>query len=100
MEPITIGIVVGAIGLCAAIGSFFAAKHVYEPTDSTQKDINNQLIILQEKDNSHEFAQTVCLVMFGVILCFIIFVFCTKFVTNWCLSRMQKMNRQANIIEA
>lgn len=89
MEPMTIGAIVGLVGLIASVGSFFAAKSVYEPTDATQKDINNQLIILQERDNSHEFMQTIVLVIFGIILSFFVILLCVKFVTNWCVRKMQ-----------
>lgn len=68
MEPITIGIIVGA-ALFTGIVSFFTAKEVYEPEESDHvKQINNQLIIEKEQDNSHEFAQTIVLAIMAIVM--------------------------------
>lgn len=92
---ILVGIVVSVIGLCACIGTFFATKRVYETSESSNdKNINNQLIIMQERDNSHEFAQTVVLIIFGIVLAVIISIICIKFITNWCV---RKLNNPQNV---
>lgn len=78
MEPITVGIIVG-VALFTGIASFFTAKEIFEPSSTDHaKEINNQLIIQKEQDNSHEFAQTIIISIMAIIMIVFAAYMCTK----------------------
>lgn len=94
MVVISATLLIGVSALCTAIVTFFTTKSIYDTNKKEDqiKEINNQLIIQSERDNSHEFSQTIILTIFAIILLFILFTFCMRFCFNY-------MRRQLNFNE-
>lgn len=71
MEIITITAFL-AVAVITGITTFLATKSAYNDEHAkTRAEINNQLIINEEKDKSHEFSQTVFIVLLAIITIFI-----------------------------
>lgn len=71
--------ILAGVALVTGIITFFSAKKVYEPsTHDHVKEINNQLIIQKEQDNSHEFAQTIVIAIMAIVMISVGFYFCFR----------------------
>lgn len=99
MEPVTIGILAG-VALVTGIISFFAAKEVYEPsTHEHVKEINNQMIIQKEQDNSHEFAQTIIIAIMAIVMISVGLYFCFRHIM-YKIAHIQNVHRQTPAAQA
>lgn len=79
MDPFTWSII-GGVALATGLITFFATRHAANIDDENIKQhINNQIIIAQEKDNAHEFAQYVVLAILIFIASAFIIIYCVKF---------------------
>lgn len=68
MDPIS-WCIIGAVAVGTGAITYFATSYASKSNDDLVKEhINNQIILAQEKDNSHEFSQTVILSIIIIIL--------------------------------
>lgn len=97
MDPFTWSII-GGVALVTGVVTFFATRHAANIDDENIKQhINNQIIIAQEKDNAHEFAQYVVLaILIFIALAFIIF-YCIKFTVRSIVRRSRKQDKAQEI---
>lgn len=89
MEPITLIIICGlALVTGTATTTYFVTKNIYSDEHERLKaHINNQLIINQEKDNAHEFSQTIFMVLLAIVTSAIAVYIGLKCAINAILSR-------------
>lgn len=71
------------VAVITGITTFLATKSAYNDEHAkTRAEINNQLIINEEKDKSHEFAQTVFIVLLAIVTIFIALFITIKCAVN------------------
>lgn len=96
MEIITLFTLV-SIAVISATTTFFATKSIYNNEhEQTKAHINNQLIIREERDNAHEYSQTVILVILAVVTSLIVIFISFKCVLNAILRKTQRPAQQQN----
>lgn len=87
MEIITI-VAFLTVAAITGVTTYFATKNAYnDEHEQLKAHINNQLIIKEERDNSHEFSQTVFIVLLAIVTACI-----TVYITLKCVIQ-QIMNR-------
>lgn len=87
MEATTMAIIFVSILLTGA-STFFVTKGFYnDEHERIQARINNQLIINQEKDNAHEFSQSIFLVILAVVTSFVALYIVGKCTINAILTK-------------
>lgn len=66
MEPVS-WCILTSVALARGASTFLVKRHVSSGDDERLKEqINSQIVILQEKDNSHEFAQLIILCLISI----------------------------------
>lgn len=75
-EMITILIVAVALVVITGTSTFFATKNIYDDKhEKIKAQINNQLIINEERDKSHEYAQTIFMIILAVVTsCLVLYI--------------------------
>lgn len=88
MEPFTIGIICAA-ALLTGISTYFVSTYKSSVADDhLMQHINNQIVLNAEKDKSNEFAQTITLIIFGIIACAFVVFFCCRFAINSLINKV------------
>lgn len=99
MEPITI-IAFLTIATVTGVTTFFVTKNVYDDRhEKIQAQINNQLIINEEKDKAHEYSQTVFMIILAVTTSCIVVYIALKCTVNAILNRMRGVNMTVRPIQ-
>lgn len=95
MEPITLmGLIVFGIAAATGLTTFVITKNMYDDKHENLKaQINNQLIINAEKDNAHEYSQTVFIVLLAIVTSCITVYICFKCALNAYVFRNQRRER-------
>lgn len=94
MVPVSWAII-GAVALVTGATTYFVTRHVANNDNEQLKEqINSQIVISQEKDNSHEFAQTVILAIILVILVLVGIYWCLRCAMRAVLTQAQVQQQQ------
>lgn len=82
MEPVTF-VTFLTIAVITGVTTFLITRNAYnDEHEKTRAHINNQLIINAEKDKSHEFSQTIFIVLLAIITIFIALFITIKCAAN------------------
>lgn len=94
MDPVSWAII-GAVAIGTGVATYFITHSSASTADEHLKEqINNQIVIQQERDNLHEFAQTIILCL--LLIAFITFAvyFLIKCAVNAVYNNRQQQNQQ------
>lgn len=93
MDPSSF-IVVASIALVSSVGTYFTTKYVSSSGDEDlHQKINSQIIIAQEKDNSHEFAQWLIIALIGIVFVVAGIFLCIKCAINSAMMRQERRHQ-------
>lgn len=60
---------IGAATLVTGVVTYFVTRHVSSTDDEAVKQqINSQILIAKEQDNSHEYSQTIIIIIIAIVL--------------------------------
>lgn len=90
MDPVT-WCILGGVALATATATYFATRYASNSdNEQLHEHINNQILIAKEQDNSHEFSQTIILVIVMILLIAIILYWCAKCIFGVLKNQLQQ----------
>lgn len=99
MELIAICVIL-AIAATTGITTFVVTKNVYDDRhEKIKAQINNQLIINEEKDKAHEYSQTIFMIILAVITSCVVLYITLKCTVNAILNRVRASNVSVRAIQ-
>jgi uncharacterized BrkB/YihY/UPF0761 family membrane protein len=94
MDPVS-WVVLGTVAIATGVATYFVTKNTATSADEHIKEqINSQIVIQQEKDNSHEFSQSIIIGLIFIMLVGICLYLCIKCAINAVYNRRQTQNAQ------
>lgn len=94
MELITI-FIIATVAVATGATTFFITKGAYnDEHEKIKAHIKNQLIIREEQDRSHEFSQTLFLILLAIVTSVIVVYISLKCIIQAVLNKSQRQNQQ------
>lgn len=98
MDPIT-WCLIGGAAILTGVTTYYVTRNASTHDDEHVKEqIANQIIIAQERDSSHEFAQFVILALILIILIVGICYWCMRCTTKSMARQLNQQNNRQNQI--